>query len=252
MEIHDPFRSREATGQVSGFVLAGGLSSRLGRDKVSLPWPPENGTGVTLLDHAIGRLQQVCSTVKVCAGHDRSDGLASEVPGHPHTIPKIFDAIANAGPLGGIVPALEQSSTDWNLFLAVDLPLVPVEFLRSLLDRGQNGVAGILSIVPVIADKPQPLCSLLHRSLAPTLRRALAEGKYKLMVAFENPATKSNIGPDTLDVWEVDRWSGLQERPLECSMADMFLNVNTPEEWARAQALASHIRTDFDYLQSNG
>ena len=127
--------------QMSGFVLAGGRSSRLGQDKVLLPW-----NGRTLLRHAIERLHQVCGIVQVCADRTdlrddlrlddlRTSGLLSQDA-------QIRDAVSGAGPLGGIVAALEQSPSEWNLFLAVDLPLLPVPLLRALAEYAESVSAG--------------------------------------------------------------------------------------------------------------
>src|SRR6185437_16163172 len=101
---------------ISGFILAGGKSSRFGQDKVFLPW--NRGT---LLDHATDRLSQVCAAVQICSSRE----LRSQATDNK-TLPAIPDALPNAGPLAGIVSALENSPTEWNFFLAVDLPLVPI------------------------------------------------------------------------------------------------------------------------------
>lgn len=112
--------------EISGFVLAGGRSSRLGRDKALLPWPPNataEGNSQTLLQHTIVRLQRVCATVSICASRSDFSFMGTILP----------DALPGSGPLGGIVAALESSTTDWNLMLAVDLPFLPVEVLQALV-----------------------------------------------------------------------------------------------------------------------
>lgn len=201
---------------VSGFVLAGGKSSRMGRNKAMLPWNSSNRE--TLLDHAVDRLRQICASVKICGLQSQSQKLS---------LPCLSDSLPDTGPLGGIVAALEQSTTDWNLFLAVDLPLVPVIFLQSLLARISTH-GGPLCVIPALQGQPQPLCSLLHRSLAPELRRALEAGKYKLTLAFHAAAGQA------VDLWEIqDLKAATMLRP-----EDWFLNVNTPSEWEQARKLA--------------
>ena len=127
-----------APAEISGFVLAGGRSSRLGRDKATLPWPPNafaEGNRQTLLQHSVARLQTVCSTVSVCANRDDLPFAGTVIP----------DALPGSGPLGGIVAALEHTTTDWNLMLAVDLPFLPVEVLQALVgcarSREPTGIA---------------------------------------------------------------------------------------------------------------
>jgi molybdopterin-guanine dinucleotide biosynthesis protein A len=213
--------------EISGFVLAGGRSSRLGLDKVLLPW-----NGQTLLGHAVERLQQVCGTVRVCADRD-------DLPAHQ---PPIHDALPGAGPLSAIVAALEQSQTPWNLFLAVDLPLVPVDLLKALAARTNHnhaGGAGMLSIIPQVEGLPQPLCGLYHCSLAPGLHRALEQGKYKIMLALQEAAASVERASvkSRVEFFDLRNFAAADVTPgLEAS--EWLLNINTPQDWQLAQELA--------------
>lgn len=212
--------------QIAGFVLAGGLSSRLGQDKVLLPW-----NGRTLLDHAVGRLQQVCDPVRVCA--DRKDlGLR-----HTGSEPLLRDALTGAGPLAGIVAALEHTESPWNFFLAVDLPLVPVSLLQALAERALSpdiAEAGTLCILPQADGRPQPLCGLYHRSLVEGLRSALKEGKYKIMLALEHAL---RVPASRVEMFDARVSAATAHADSTLSASDWFLNVNTPEEWRRANEL---------------
>jgi len=207
--------------QISGFILAGGRSYRLGRDKVLLPWQ-----GATLLQHAINRLLPLCANVSICSS--RPD-LRRKIPGPYSVIP---DALPNAGPLGGIVPALELSPTDWNFFLAVDLPFVPLEFLRALTQRP---ITPALAIIPVVEKVPQPLCGMYHRGLATGLRRALVEGNYKIMLSLRNAMETPALQLELLDARELAARGQVQ---LPLPVEDWFLNINTPQDWQRAMALS--------------
>ncbi len=208
--------------EISGFVLAGGRSSRLGQDKALLPW--EHGT---LLDHAVSRLEQVCGNVRVCADRDDLNTHGT----------LIRDAQPGAGPLGAIVAALEQSQTEWNFFLAVDLPLVPVQFLRALAARIPNNF--VACILPQIERLPQPLCGLYHRPLALGLRRALEEGKYKIMQALRQ-AIEQQQPARHLELWEVREFAVCAGLPLASEASNWFLNVNTVEDWQQARKLQSN------------
>ena len=241
--------------EISGYVLAGGLSSRLGQDKVLLPW-----NGQTLLDHAIGRLQKICGTVRVCA--DRKD---LESPLSQSGLPlhdMIRDALSGVGPLAGIVASLEHSLTPWNFFLAVDLPLVPVGLLHALAARAQSSHvagAGTLCIIPQVDGMPQPLCGLYHCSLVDGLRGALRGGKYKIMLALEEAVSQiegrlvsfresgresrepSTLGTPTsrVELFDAQAFAATAMADSALSSRDWFLNINTPQDWLRANELNS-------------
>jgi len=92
---------------VTGFILAGGNSRRMGRDKATLEWH-----GQTLLQHMTDKLDQVCDHVYVVG----RGALPDVVPG--------------IGPVGGLATALRVTNTNTNLIVAVDLPLLTKDFLN--------------------------------------------------------------------------------------------------------------------------
>ena len=212
----------------------------MGRDKAVLPWSGAEGVDRTLLDHSIQRLRHVCQSVKVCLRQAAASGPAEGPrPGDAVVSASVVeDAAPGMGPLGGIVAALEQSTMDWNMFLAVDLPLVPVRFLELLLERRAHGPGGALCIVPTLEGRPQPLCSLVHRSLAPGLRSALDAGNCKVMAAFratiEQSATQRHSSAG-LDLWEIQDL----DEASELGPKEWFLNVNSMADWRQAQRLAA-------------
>jgi len=156
---------------VNGFVLAGGRSTRMSRDKALLHWH-----GRTLLDHMIGLLSLAADRVQV-VGRD--------------TIP---DRIPNRGPLGGIATALEMTETDANLVVAVDLPLLTPDFLKHLRLRIEE------STRPIVACKLEstfPLCLGLRKRLLPAVEQCLAAGKLSLHNIIESSDPELISWPDT-------------------------------------------------------
>src|SRR5437667_12448710 len=97
---------------MTGFILAGGKSEQKGRAKALLTWHVR-----PLLEHMVGLLETAADEVQV-VGRDR---LPDRIPGR--------------GPLSGIATALEMTSTDANLILAVDLPFLTKDFLLYLRSR---------------------------------------------------------------------------------------------------------------------
>jgi hypothetical protein len=96
---------------LSGFVLAGGESRRMGQPKPLLAL-----AGETMLEHQVRLLRSICRSVAVIG---LLDGLTSA------DVPIIPDIIQRRGPLGGIFSGLLRTRTEFNLFLGCDLPFVP-------------------------------------------------------------------------------------------------------------------------------
>jgi molybdenum cofactor guanylyltransferase len=181
----------------AGFVLAGGRSSRMGQNKSLLMLG-----GEPLVARAIRKLSQVCAEVAIAGGTKELLPFGRLIP----------DENPGCGPLGGIVAALEQSSFEWNLFLAVDAPFVPVSVLKSLL----NVAAGSGDVCAMVRsqDLLQPLCAAYSRRALDVLKKELAAGRWKVMRAIEA------AGPvQFLDI-EDSSW---------------FINLNTPEDFAEAE-----------------
>jgi molybdopterin-guanine dinucleotide biosynthesis protein A len=145
---------------VTGFVLAGGRSTRMGRDKALLDWH-----GRTLLEHATGLLQEVTDSVEV-VGRDQL----------PDRVPK-------SGPLSGIVTALEATLTEVNLVIAVDLPYLTKHFLKYLRARAETSHC---ALVACNIEADYPLCLGMRKSLLPEVRRRLADGQLSVRGLIES------------------------------------------------------------------
>jgi molybdopterin-guanine dinucleotide biosynthesis protein A len=141
----------------AGFVLAGGRSTRMGRDKALLPAGPR-----TLLEHVAELVREAAGNVTLIGPAERYAHLG---------IPMVPDAVESQGPLGGLFTALEATSADWNLIVACDMPGLTAEFLRTLLDAAE--LAGKDCLAPVTAQGIEPLCAVYHRRVASAAARAL-------------------------------------------------------------------------------
>jgi molybdopterin-guanine dinucleotide biosynthesis protein A len=179
--------------ELSGFVLAGGKSTRMGRDKALLDWH-----GRSLLDHMTELLRTVADPVQVVGRYPLPDRL----PG--------------LGPLSGIATGLETSSSDANLFVAVDLPLLTGEFLKFLRLRMEQ------SSRPLLACKigsAFPLCLGIWRPMLPEILKRLRARELSARVLIE--AGYSEV---------------ISEAHLAASGFDssIFRNINTEEDYQSA------------------
>jgi molybdopterin-guanine dinucleotide biosynthesis protein A len=182
-----------------GIVLAGGASSRMGRDKAGLLVE-----GGTLAGRAAARLAAVCSEVAVAdAGRGSLPGCLS-LPDGP-----------GRGPAAGILGATLAFPGRPLLVLACDLPGVPVPLLAELAAS-----AGFDGAVPRWNGRVEPLCAFY----APAALKALADQVGRGLFGPHHLAERSDLVLRFLEGDALARFG----RPDE-----LFLNLNTPGDLAK-------------------
>lgn len=191
---------------MNAFVLAGGQSTRMGRDKTLLEL-----AGKPLIAHALDKLRAIGHVPRIVGSRPDLATFAAVLP----------DAYPQAGPLGGIASALGVTDSEQNLFLPVDLPALPSLFLLWLAQRAE--ITNALATVPRLQGLPQPLCAVYSRDLLPHLKGALAEGDAKVMRAVERAGT--------IDSFDIESVAAAESWP---SPHGWFANLNTPAEFQKA------------------
>lgn len=194
--------------EVTAFILAGGRSSRMGRDKAFLRLG-----GHTLLEHALEAARTLTTDVRIVGQKQKFVSYA----------PVVEDLYAGRGPLAGIHAALRSSTTDLNLVLGVDTPFIDRRFLRYLLEQAAVGAAVVT--VPRIGDRNQPLCAVYRREFAELAGQALEAGRNKIDSLFDKTSVR---------VIEEPEMRTLAFDP------EMFDNLNTPQEWEQARKRQAH------------
>jgi molybdopterin-guanine dinucleotide biosynthesis protein A len=191
---------------LSAFVLAGGKSSRMDREKAFLELE-----GRTLLARALELAASVAGEVCIIGPREKFSPFGRVVE----------DIYPGRGPLGGIHAALSSSRTELNLILAVDTPFLRPEFLQYLVAQARAG--GALVTLPRAGGGWQPLCAVYGRAFLPLAQEALAAGRNKIDPLFAVASVRA-----------------LEEGELKRLAFDpgMFDNLNTPEEWELARRRA--------------
>lgn len=196
---------------MNGFVLAGGRSTRMGTDKALLHY-----AGQPLIAHAVELLK--------AAGVEPH--IVGARPDLTEYAPIIEDLHPNCGPLGGIEAALAASSSEWNVILPVDLPLLPSQWVRYLIERVR--ITGAAATIPTLAGRPEPLCAVYRRDLLQGIRKALDSANYKVIDAVESAAP-----PLEIDIFSVEAVAATRDDwPLGPPLHRWFQNLNTPADMA--------------------
>jgi molybdopterin-guanine dinucleotide biosynthesis protein A len=186
---------------MSAFILAGGRSTRMRRDKASLLMG-----GRTFLDRAIECTSAVFDRVYI-VGRIHDD---------PRVDGSFPDRIQGVGPIGGIYSALHVSVSEYNFFIGIDYPLAFPEAVRVLagfIDRRYLG------LIPVMPDGPHPLFAFYSRHCLSPIERCLQKKRYEIRcIAREAPVLFVDV-PKALDRSTYDR------------VKSSFTNINDLREY---------------------
>jgi molybdopterin-guanine dinucleotide biosynthesis protein A len=178
----------------AGFVLVGGRSSRMGRDKALLPF-----RGRTLAEHIADQVLIATGQVSLIGNHAIYSYLG---------FPVIEDQYAGCGPLSGIQAAVTHSAAEWNFVCACDLPDITSEFIDALLQRAEQSATD--AVIPVgPAGLPEPLCAAYHQRCGAAITQALSQDVRKVM---------DGLASLDLDLWHVPD-------------SQYFHNLNTLQDW---------------------
>ena len=191
---------------LSGIILAGGASSRMGRNKALLAMD-----GQKLVERVAGTLAQLTDDVLIVANDADSYRFLG--------IPIVPDVEPGFGPLMGLYSGLRAARGELAVAVAVDMPFLSPDLLKMLVSLAP----GYDVVIPHALDRLHPLCAVYRRATClPAIEQAIARGQRRL-IAFH---------PD-VRVREVDE---VQLRQVSPDLRAL-MNVNTPEELAAARAL---------------
>jgi molybdopterin-guanine dinucleotide biosynthesis protein A len=179
--------------EFSAVLLAGGRSSRMGRDKALLPHPL---SGLPLLVHQAATLRAAG-----CAELFLSVREGADYPQIGAEVPRLFDD-GERGPLPVIEGALAIINRPVLFLLAVDMPFVTVDVVRSLVARsslgrgvvmrGREGFEPLCAVYPKTARPPlQSARGKMDFALQPLIARGVADG-WMLVVDDLDPAAFAN------------------------------------------------------------
>lgn len=191
-------------------ILAGGDARRLGRiDKSALVV----GTA-SILDRQLSVLRGLTPHILIVTGER----------GHVQTAPAgvriVVDRVPGTGALGGLYTAIVEAPTDQVLVIGCDMPFLNAPFVSYVVERGRDAEVA----VPRDERGRHPLCASYARRTAGHFRARIEAGALRVGDALEGLDVRE-IGPDEVAPFNRD--------------GRLLLNVNTPDDYARARLAAA-------------
>jgi molybdopterin-guanine dinucleotide biosynthesis protein A len=194
--------------KVTGAILAGGQSRRMGQDKTGVEI-----VGRTMLERVIDRLSPLFGSLMIIGG-DSELGDRRDIPVHPDLRPRM-------GSLGGIYTAVVLSPTEHVFCAACDMPFISPEVVEHMIRRAGEGYD---AVVPRINGELEPLCALYSRDIRSAIERDLDSGVRRIKT------TLSSLRVRIVEEQELV--------PLDPGL-NTFFNINTPEDLEKARTIAA-------------
>ena len=204
---------------MTSIVLAGGRSSRLGKEKHA-----EIVAGKSLIQRVIERLGFLSTEILIVVSSSQSASAFSS-----YTEAKtVVDIYPGKGSLGGIFSGLAHSTSFHSLTVGCDMPFLSFDLLRYMIELSP----GFDVVIPRVDGLTEPLHAVYSKSCLDPMERLLERGNQKI-TAFFDVVRVRYVEKEEIDRFDPDHLS--------------FFNVNTRADLDRARSLASKETGRKDY-----
>jgi molybdopterin-guanine dinucleotide biosynthesis protein A len=180
---------------VTGVILAGGRSTRMGRDKATL-----EVEGMPLFHRVLAAFQEIFPSVLIAG--DRADLAGPDLPYYPDRYP--------GSALGGLYTGLCEARTEYIFVAGCDMPFPDPQLIRTILAHRR----GFDVVVPRTPTGLEPLFAVYGKGCLGPMRQLLDKGCYAIIDLFPLLRVRYVTAPELPPGWE---------RALR--------NINTPEEY---------------------
>ena len=185
---------------VSGIILAGGQSSRMGQDKTLMSIETQ-----TLIERTVKELRKVSDEIIIASNQFNKYNL----PG-TFEVPDIFSGF---GPLGGIHAGLKAASYPYSFIVAGDMPLFTADLAEYLLTRTDEDYD---VIAPEVGGSWEPLCAVYSQSCLQAIEKYLEAGIRQVFQFYKNVRVLKICEQELVSIGKT---------------GDLFYNLNTPEDY---------------------
>jgi molybdopterin-guanine dinucleotide biosynthesis protein A len=195
---------------VTGVIQAGGKSTRMGGQPKALL---ELG-GRRIIERVLDAVAPVVDDVLIVTNTPELYGFLR--------LPMVPDAYPEHGSLGGIFTGLAAAAGEAAFTVACDMPFLHADVARLVVARAGQGDV----VIPRVGAQLETLHALYAKACLPHIESRLKAGRLKIVGFFED-----------VRVVEIAEAEVARYRPADV----VFMNVNTPDELARARALVSRL-----------
>lgn len=198
--------------ECTAVVLAGGKSSRMGKNKALLPLFDK-----TNIENIVEKCKNVASEVIVVTNDFSQYQFLN--------LPLVEDTYKNSGPLAGLEAGLRAAKYERVVVVACDMPFVQSEIITILVES----LATYDAVVPRINGELHPLFAAYRQSCLVPIQACLQENKRRIIAFYDdvkvNYITENDLLSDDPDIKRV------------------FFNMNNPEEYEEAKKIEVGMKT---------
>ena len=188
---------------ITGIVLAGGKSSRMGSDKGLLTI-----YGKMFVEHVVDAMKPLVDNIIIVSNNKMYDQFGYE---------RIEDEIINSGPMAGLYSGLKHSESEYNLVLSCDIPLIKTKVLKKLSDTDYRNY----DVVQIQSQhKTMPLIAVYKKQCMDKCLELLEQDEKRLRVAVSQLKSKTIL--------------------IESELDNFVRNVNTKEDLKKTNDAVEH------------
>jgi molybdopterin-guanine dinucleotide biosynthesis protein A len=187
--------------KITGIVLAGGESLRMGQEKAFIMFE-----GESLVERSISLLNHFCDSIIISSNNRNLENLGYEI---------VEDEHHRIGPIAGLFAALKASIHRRSIVIPCDTPFVPIDVYEKLLQSSKTYEAVVAGTEDNLIE---PLIGVYHKSVVEILKKQIERGDYKLHNALKLAHAKVERFPDKALFTNINSPSDLW--PLICPTWD--------------------------------
>ena len=153
---------------VTGIILAGGKSSRMGKDKCLTKFNEKN-----LIEYTIEIFKPISDKIIISTNKAEHSQFGYET---------IKDEFIDCGAIGGIHSTLKNAETEINIIAPCDMPFISIELFEFLLQK----IGNYNAVIPIFNGKVEPLTGVYSRNILPIVENQIRNKKFKILSLLEN------------------------------------------------------------------